>query len=120
MAMRPMSVCRHAGCGKLVEASGHCPVHAKALQRQSDARRGSAHERGYNVRWQKARVTYLSRNPLCVRCDAEGRIAAASVVDHIVPHKGDQDVFWDTSNWQSLCARCHNVKTSSEDGGFGR
>ena len=72
MAMRPMSVCRHAGCGKLVEASGHCPVHAKALQRQSDAKRGSAHERGYNVRWQKARVTYLSRNPLCTRCQALG------------------------------------------------
>lgn len=47
-------------------------------------------------------------------------VEAASVVDHIVPHKGDQKLFWRRSNWQSLCKRCHDVKTATEDGGFGR
>ena len=32
----------------------------------------------------------------------------ATVVDHIVPHKGDMALFWDKSNWQGLCAHCHN------------
>ena len=29
------------------------------------------------------------------------------------------ELFWDSSNWQGLCAKCHGIKTASEDGGFG-
>ncbi len=42
------------------------------------------------------------------------------VCDHIVPHKGDQRLFWDPENRQTLCEHCHNRKTALEDGGFGR
>ncbi len=44
----------------------------------------------------------------------------ADVVDHIIPHKGDQSLFWDSSNWQPLCKHHHDQKTAREDGGFGR
>lgn len=46
-----------------------------------------------------------------------GVIAAADVVDHIVPHRGDQSLFWDESNWQALCKRHHDIKTSTEERG---
>lgn len=32
----------------------------------------------------------------------------ATVVDHIKPHRGNQKLFWDKENWQSLCTKCHN------------
>jgi 5-methylcytosine-specific restriction enzyme A len=70
-------------------------------------RKGSA-ERGYNFAWQKARLLFLKRNPLCAFCAAQGRVGAASVVDHIVPHKGDDRLFWDESNWQPLCVAHHS------------
>lgn len=76
--------------------------------------------RPYNARWQKARATWLRAHPLCAACETAGRVTAATVVDHIVPHKGDSALFWDTCNWQPLCKRCHDRKTSTEDGGFGR
>lgn len=76
-------------------------------------------QRGYGGRWQKARATFLARSPLCVECAKQDRTTAATVVDHIVPHKGDQGLFWDTSNWQSLCKPHHDAKTAREDGGFG-
>ena len=41
------------------------------------------------------------------------------MVDHIEPHKRDQRLFWDTSNWQSMCKPCHDSKTATRDGGFG-
>jgi 5-methylcytosine-specific restriction protein A len=41
------------------------------------------------------------------------------VVDHIIPHKGDKDLFWDSNNWQPLCKTCHDEKTAREDGAFG-
>ena len=40
-------------------------------------------------------------------------------VDHIVPHKGDQQLFWDQSNWQALCRRCNSIKCARLEGGFG-
>lgn len=47
-------------------------------------------------------------------------MVAATIVDHKVPHKGDKALFWDSTNWQSLCKPCHDRKTAREDGGFGR
>jgi 5-methylcytosine-specific restriction protein A len=64
-------------------------------------------------------LLYLLSNPLCIQCEGYGRVVPAVAVDHITPHRGDQDLFWDEGNWQPLCLKCHNVKTATEDGGFG-
>lgn len=82
--------------------------------------RPSAAKRGYGSAWQKASKGFLKFNPLCVRHLARGHLVPAKCVDHIRPHKGDQDLFWDRHNWQALCKRCHDHKTATEDGGFGR
>ena len=50
-------------------------------------------ERGYGHKWQKARAKYLSENPFCVDHRKLGRDVLATVVDHIVPHNGDQKLF---------------------------
>ena len=75
----------------------------------------SAAERGYDHRWRKARRLFLMANPLCVICQAQGRVTPANTVDHIIPHRGDQTLFWDSQgNWQALCASCHSRKTQQE------
>lgn len=71
-------------------------------------------ERGYDGRWQKAREGYLRHHPLCVHCLNEGRTTEATDVDHIVPHRGDKELFWDKDNWQSMCHACHSRKTAIE------
>jgi 5-methylcytosine-specific restriction protein A len=94
------------------------PLDHKSRNREYDDRRGSARERGYNTRWQKARATYLRHHPLCVICAKDNRITPASVVDHIKPHKGDTALFWDVeNNWQALCAPCHNSTKQREERG---
>ena len=30
-------------------------------------------------------------------------------------HRRDKDLFWDESNWQALCKKCHDSKTMTED-----
>jgi 5-methylcytosine-specific restriction protein A len=84
-----------------------------------DARRGTSTERGYDARWQRARTSYLAEHPLCVLCLAEGKVVAATTVDHIVPHRGDYRLLWSDSNWQALCTRHHSIKTATSDGAFG-
>lgn len=74
----------------------------------------------YNHQWVKVRARFLKENPLCLECYKQGRITPANVVDHITPHKGDERLFWDQSNYQPLCKKCHDTKTAKEDGGFGR
>ena len=104
--------CRHPGCAELVPVGAKfCEAH-KAMHPE-DIR--SASSRGYGSAWQKARKQYLSAHPLCVMCMKEGQYRKATVVDHIIPHRGDEKLFWDRSNWQSLCKRHHDLKTGNED-----
>ena len=77
------------------------------MEKQHDTR-ASAQERAYTWQWRKARRHHLIAHPLCVFCLAKGHTTAARVVDHITPHHGDQDLFWSSENWQSLCFSCHN------------
>ena len=81
--------------------------------------RPSAASRGYGHRWRKYRKYFLSVNPLCVICKDSDMITSATVVDHIIPHKGNMRAFWDKSNHQALCKCHHDIKTATEDGGFG-
>ena len=91
------------------------------VRQQKADRRQSSTQRGYGSKWQRYRAAYLSRaeNALCRICQQNGIVKAASVIDHIVPHRGDWKLFWDSNNHQPLCPRCHNQKTVREDGGFG-
>lgn len=89
----------------------------------------TAAQRGYNSRWQRARIGWLAAHPLCVMCERSGRVTAATVVDHIVPHRmawalasGDVDAiaaararFWDRNNWQSLCKAHHDSAKQAQE-----
>jgi hypothetical protein len=59
----------------------------------------------YGWRWRKARKLYLARHPRCRMCQAQGKLAAATVVDHIRPHKSNPVLFWDQSNWPGSMRR---------------
>lgn len=75
----------------------------------------SAHERGYGHKWRKARNLYLQANPLCVYCQEDGRIEPATVVNHVIPHKGDQTLFWDQENWAAVCRLHHDSTIAREE-----
>ena len=112
MPRRPSIPCRHPGCSELVTpGTKYCEKH-KALHPEEIR---SASSRGYGRAWQKASKAYLAAHPLCVNCMKEGRYTKATVVDHIVPHRGDETLFWDQNNWQALCKKCHDRKTWTED-----
>ena len=120
MALAAPRICTWPGCNTLVRGTSRCERHQAQDQREQDQRRGSAYSRGYDSRWRRARLMYLRRHPLCRYHEQKGLHVAATVVDHVIPHKGDDGLFWDETNWQALCKTCHDVKTATEDGGFGR
>ena len=112
MPKRPNTPCRHPGCAELVPyGTKYCDKH-RSLHPEDTRSAGS---RGYGTAWNKARKRYLETHPLCAECLKEGRYVKATDVDHIKPHRGDNVLFWDQGNWQSLCHRHHSIKTRNED-----
>lgn len=90
---------------RVATVGSRIPRQQSASWRAPDA---SPADRGYDHRWRKEREAYLRLHPLCVMCEARGLVKAATVVDHIKPHRGDMVLFWDKTNWQSLCKTDHD------------
>lgn len=77
--------------------------------------------------WVKASAAFLQQFPMCVLCVCRGEynrgVSEMSVdtqrnliVDHITPHRGDMDLFWDQDNWETLCrCPCHDVDKSRHE-----
>ena len=109
MPRKALKPCKHPGCPRLTEGAycdEHKPMHPD---------RPSAAKRGYGSKWQRVSKAYLRKHPLCVKCLAQGKFVTATVVDHIIPHRGDSVLMWSESNWQALCKHCHDKKTGNED-----
>ena len=97
----------------------------------------SSTARGYGYKWQQARAAYLVKHPFCAYCLREAGISYeqdavaigiacadkgiglpyAQVVDHVEPHRGDMKLFWDSTNWQSLCTTHHSRDKQREESG---
>lgn len=118
MPMKPLKPCRRIGCNALTR-EGLCEEHRLQEVRAYSKNRPHYHKWYSLARWRNARLIYLTNNPLCIRCEQDGRLTPATVVDHVKPHKGNKELLWNSNNWQGLCKRCHDKKTASEDGAFG-
>lgn len=80
------------------------------LVRSYDAerRRVKASRKWYASKaWQHRRARQLASEPLCAMCLAEGLAVAATVADHVEPHREDWDRFF-YGKLQSLCAAHHS------------
>lgn len=60
--------------------------------------------------WQNYRTRFLQINSECYACGAK-----ATVVDHLRPHKGDENLFKQTDNHIPLCESHHNTVTALFD-----
>ena len=69
------------------------------------------------ARWLRLRKTHLAGEPLCRMCRSQGYITPANVVDHIVAHKGDVNLFYDQHNLQTLCKEHHDSTKHAEESG---
>lgn len=68
----------------------------------------------YNTNtWRKLRLYYLQNNPLCKRCEEEGKIVSAVEVHHIVEIDRGNTIMdkktlgYDYNNLEGLCKDCH-------------
>lgn len=118
--------CKSPGCPNLVPeglAGGFCVGHvreARAPRRTTARRRRMDNEElkrdawYSSKKWTSLRRAFISRNPLCRICDANGFVRSADVVDHIIERKDNDALRLNWDNLQSLCHSCHNQKSADE------
>lgn len=107
MSTAPLRTCGQPGCSTLVPR-GRCEAHARPAW--SGTQPAPARIRGRKL--ERLRNQLFNQQPLCVRCQAEGRVTIAVIRDHIVPlTEGGLDV---EVNTQGLCGPCSDAKTQAE------
>lgn len=69
------------------------------------------------ARWQALRWSCLIRDGFtCRKCGRLEGNSSKLVADHIKPHRGNPDLFWDPDNIQTLCAEpCHSSIKQAEE-----
>ncbi|ETR75060.1 endonuclease [Afipia sp. P52-10] len=61
------------------------------------------------ARWAALRLRIFLRDHFtCAACGRVEGNTALLVCDHRKPHRGDERLFWDEANLQTLCQSCHN------------
>ena len=122
MPTAPLPPCRNPRCPRRAERNGWC-LHCLPTT-------GDANGKGYGgARWRRFRAATIARFELrsCgdrpagaprttdSLCQQQHVQIAGRVLDHIEPISGPEDSrFYDATNVQWLCDRCHNVKRSKE------
>lgn len=110
-----MKLCTYPGCNCLVSNGTRCPKH-KAEKKQIFTQRTKSreyHSLYESARWRAIRRDFLKKYPRCFICGKK-----ATIADHIVPHRGNIELFYDENNLQPMCWSCHSAKTLRENNFF--
>lgn len=109
-----MRFCAQPGCPNKVER-GRCPAHTKQ-QATVYSRFKTGNTRYDTARWITLRDRFRAEHPFCKNADGPDTrcTQTTDVVDHIIPHRGYERLFFDETNLCGLCYHCHGVKTAKE------
>ena len=112
-------VCKAPGCSRLVDPRmGKYCIEHQALEARDRERRaimystpnhGQWDEMYNSPRWKALRAQKLKEKPFCEMCGN-----TATQVHHIIPHRGDWELFLDPTNLMSICHECHMKETKRE------
>ena len=69
------------------------------------------------ARWQRLRLKVFLRDCYTCQCgcgviEGDTRLLVA---DHKIPHRGDERLFWDEDNVQTMLKACHDSKKQKEE-----
>lgn len=60
------------------------------------------------------RALQLAEHPICQRCEKRGLLVAATVANHVTPHRGDWALFIN-GPLESTCKTCHDGLIQGEE-----
>src|SRR5579862_6355906 len=113
---KPGHPCEKPGCLNLISRSRFCDDH----KQRPEPRAGWSMSN--TKAWRDYSREYLVAHPWCVDPFGLhlGRAVPATVVAHVVGHKGNPQLFYAESNHAPWCRSCNSHQAVEREGGFGR
>jgi 5-methylcytosine-specific restriction protein A len=115
--MNRQTICKYPACRRTVDKNeGYCKEHKwSKTEKEQRKKQYNGYKYTYstsyqNRKWRAFRLRYLKYYPYCTICGEK-----SEVIDHIIPHRGDEQLFWNERNYMPLCKKCHDTKTGLFD-----
>jgi len=119
MPTMPRPQCDEYQCkAHSVKGSRYCETHTQSKAPTIERQAFNAQYK--TAAWAAIRARQLSGFPLCAACLIDGRITAASHVDHVFAWQTIGAQAFTRNLFQSLCPECHGVKSGLEKRGIFR
>lgn len=120
-------ICQYSGCNEMaVEHHTYCAKHLAESQKRHQEWLENHKKKPFenairannynNTDWRKLRKIVLKRdNYQCQQCGANAEESGFPLeIHHIIPPKGNKELFFDMNNCVTLCKRCHARITQQE------
>jgi len=125
-------LCKYPGCLNLETKNGYCEIHqiiGNKIEMQNKINKEKYNQKKLNGMhsniqyrqndiyrrspiWQNIRKIILSKQKECQKCGSSENLE----IHHVVPPKGDRDLFYNFSNLIVLCSNCHSKITAYQNG----
>ena len=115
--MSVKKLCAKAGCPNFrIEGSSYCEKHdyirVNYLEKRAEylsnrPRDWTKYQRTNNYnspQWRKMSKEFLLEHPFCEICGDK-----SEVVHHVIPPRGNEELFFDKTNLSAVCKRCHDT-----------
>jgi 5-methylcytosine-specific restriction protein A len=107
-------ICNSPGCNELIAPTErYCQHHKKESPppfsgaiRFNEALYKTSH-------WRTLRAKILKEQPNCFKCGISGSESKLEI-HHLVPPRGNEELFFDENNLMTVCSACHRVITNRE------
>jgi 5-methylcytosine-specific restriction protein A len=102
-------ICRSPGCNALIpQTETYCDKHKRE---PSPPFITAIRSNNYNTaQWRQLRKKILKEQPRCFHCGCTNDLQ----VHHVIPPRGNEELFFDENNLVAVCATCHRILTSHE------
>lgn len=108
-------LCHYPGCNELADEGCFCKKHIQTRKVSPMFQNAVSPNNDYyrSYRWIKLRKEILSKSTHCAMCGISN-VESTLHIHHIVPPRGNEELFFNKDNLTTLCKTCHDKVTRRE------
>jgi 5-methylcytosine-specific restriction protein A len=108
-----VKICNYPGCNNLIQPSEkYCANHKNEPASPFSSAIRYNEELYQTARWRSLRKKILKEQSHCLYCGSTECLQ----VHHVVPPRGNEELFFNENNLIVVCAACHRIITNREIG----
>jgi 5-methylcytosine-specific restriction protein A len=109
-------ICNHPGCSVLIDPSErYCPQHKKGQPPPFENAIRYNESLYKTTLWRQLRNKILKEQTNCFKCGISNDETNLEV-HHLIPPRGNEELFFDENNLVAVCPVCHKIITNREIG----